>query len=146
MESYFGFLARLLTKSLEFRTSHGCDATGRCCGPVFPGANNEDCQKYAENQRHKRHHPGHPVETCRWRCSQHGRSILLHETLQRKVVAVAAIKRSHQFAAHAIGIRAAHVVALQQNLAAAAGAHQAMTEIAKPGGVACTHESDKGNR
>ena len=49
-----------------------------------------------------------------------------------------------EFAAHAVGVLAAYVIALQQNLAAAADAHQVMAQIFEAGVfVADTHEGEE---
>ena len=44
-------------------------------------------------------------------------------------VIVAVIERVHEFAAHALRVIAAYVIAFEKNLAAPADAHQAMSEI-----------------
>jgi hypothetical protein len=51
--------------------------------------------------------------------------------LQGKVIALAAVDCSHEFAAHAIRVLAADVIALEQDLVTAADTHQAMAEIAE---------------
>ena len=55
--------------------------------------------------------------------------VFLHEGLLDKAVAVATRDGGHEFVAHAVGIGAADVVAFEQNLAAAADAHQLMAEL-----------------
>ena len=60
---------------------------------------------------------------------QHHVAVLLHKTLQDQRIVVATLNAGDQFIAHALGIGAAHVVAFQQHLIAAAHAHQPMAQL-----------------
>jgi hypothetical protein len=57
----------------------------------------------------------------------------LHEGLLDQAVAIAASDGGHELVAHAVGIGAADVVALEQNLVASADAHQLMADFVKAG-------------
>jgi len=62
-----------------------------------------------------------------------------------QAVAVAAAEGGHQFVAHAIGIGAAHVIAFEKNLVAAANAHHLMAKFVEArGGISGADESEDG--
>jgi len=66
---------------------------------------------------------------------------LAAEGLFDQAVAVSAGQAGHEFVAHAVGVWAADVVALQQNLMAAADAHQLVAKFAEAGGwIAGAHQ------
>jgi hypothetical protein len=74
-----------------------------------------------------------------------GGSVFLHERLLDQAVAVAAADGGHQFVAHAVGVGAADVVALQQNLVAAADAHHLMADFVEARGrVAGAEQGEDG--
>ena len=62
-------------------------------------------------------------------------AVLLNERLQGEIVVVAAIECGCEFAAHAVGVLAADVIALEQDLVAAADAHQVMAQVVEAGVV-----------
>src|SRR5205807_1389459 len=148
MASYFGILLRLLTEPIKFGAGDRQDGarSGRG-GTLAPGAHDEDggCQSQRECQ--EGHDPGHAVKTGGGGSSDHGRAIFLNKALENEVVVVSAIEGGHQFAAHAIRIGAAHVVALQKDLAAAAHAHHLVAKLPETSTVVSgAHERDEGNR
>src|SRR5262249_54462241 len=82
------------------------------------------------------------VESGRGRRGQHCGPVFLHEGLQNEVVRVAAGERGLELIAHAVGVGAAHVVALQQDLTAAAGADHLVAELLEASVVARSHQQD----
>ncbi len=58
-----------------------------------------------------------------------GRPVFLNESLFDQAVAVAAGDSSHQFVAHHVGVGAADMVTFEEDLIAAADAHQLMAEL-----------------
>ncbi len=92
-------------------------------------------QQYGERERagknRERHDPRDTIEARSGGRGQHGVAVLLHEALQDQGIAVAALDAGNQLIAHAFGIGAAYMVALQQNLIAAAHAHQAVAQFVK---------------
>ncbi len=117
------------TKAFELRAADRQDAArSRQRRPFSPRQHDEYGGQQPQHQRQKRHDPCHPVETGAGRSGQHRGTVFLHEVLQRQIIVLAAIETRHEFAAHAIRISAAHVVAFQQNLAAAADAHQPVAQ------------------
>ena len=83
----------------------------------------------SDEQREKRHDPRGAIEAGRGRRSQYRGPVFLYEGLLDKAVAVSTSDGGHEFVAHAVGIRAADVVAFKQNLSAAADAHQLVAEL-----------------
>jgi hypothetical protein len=63
--------------------------------------------------------------------------------LFNQTVAISAGNRSHEFVAHAVGVRAADVVAFQKNLLAAADAHHLVTDFVEAGGRISGAEEDE---
>jgi hypothetical protein len=69
----------------------------------------------------------------------------LDEGLLDQAVAISAIDRCHEFIAHAVGIRAADVVAFQKNLFAAADAHHLVADFVEArGGIAGAEKDEDG--
>ena len=83
----------------------------------------------AQQQNCKRHNPCDAIKALRARRGQNGGAILLHKRLQDQIVVVALVDARNQLIAHALGSRAANVVALQQHLVAAATANHLVTEF-----------------
>ncbi len=89
--------------------------------------------------------PGGAIEALVGGRGEHGGAVFLHEGLLDQAVAVAAGDGGHQFVAHAVGVGAADVVAFEQNLVAAADAHQLVAEIVEAGsGIAGADEGEDG--
>ncbi len=103
-------------------------ASERPAPAVFPGQHDKDGGHQAQHKGQKRHDPRDPVEAGGGRRGQHRGTVFLYEVLQRQIVVFAAIETRHEFAAHAVGISAADVVALEQDLAAATDAHQLVAQ------------------
>jgi hypothetical protein len=107
-----------------------------------PGAHDETHQRKPEKQGRIRCDPGNAVKSGLLRGGEHGWTILLHERLQSEVIVITAVDRSNQLGAHPIGVAAADVIALEQDLTATAGAHQAMTEIIESGRIVASASKD----
>jgi len=103
-------------------------------GAVLPDANDVDDQTEAEDQDGERHDPRSAVKAAGGGSGEDGRSVFLHEGLLDEAVAVAAADGGHEFVAHAVGVGAADVVALEQDLVASADAHELMAEFVEAGG------------
>src|SRR5207302_2274752 len=140
-------LVSLIAELLEFQTSQGLDAVGESgCWTVAPGADHEDHGSETAEQGNEWHDPGDATKSAGAGSCHDGGAVFLDERLQREVVIIAAIERRRQLVAHAVGILAAHVVALQQYLVAAADAHQVMAEIAKARVlIADPHKGEQGD-
>lgn len=88
---------------------------------------------------------GGAVETFHGRRGQNRGSIFLHEALLDQAVTVSARDCGHEFVAHAVGSRAADVVAFQENLFAAADAHHLVTDFVEAGGgISGSEKSEDG--
>ena len=69
----------------------------------------------------------------------------MHEALEDEVVVAAFIERGEKLVAHFVRGLAADVVAFEQDLSAAAGAHHAVAEVFESGvGVSGTKEDEDG--
>src|SRR6266404_8898266 len=143
-QSYLRVLPGLAAKALKFAAADRQDAAGRGQRrPFSPRQHDEDGAQQAQDQRQKRHDPGHPVKTGAGRGGQNRGAVFLHEVLQGQIVVLAAIQSSHKFVAHAVGVGAAHVVAFQQNLVAATDAHQSVTKTVEASSVVTGAEEGK---
>jgi hypothetical protein len=70
----------------------------------------------------------------------------MNKTLQHKIVAVAALDAGHKLLAHAIGVSAADVIALDEHLVAAAHAHERVAEAIETRiGIAGAHGCHDGH-
>ena len=96
----------------------------------------------AAGKNRERHDPSHAIEAGRRGRGQHGVAVLLHEALQHQGIAVAALDAGNQLVAHALGVGAADMVAFQQNLVAAAHAHQAVSQFVEAGVAVGAEEGD----
>ena len=123
----------------RLRKASNCSAVGavgdRRPNGALPGTHQGHDACHGKRENHKGHDPGHAVEARRRRRGQHRVAVLLNETLQHQAVAVATLDGGHQLVAHAIGVGAADMVALQQHLVAAAHAHQAVAETIEAASV-----------
>ena len=98
-------------------------------------------------QRQIRNDPGHPIKTSLGGRSHYGCAVLLYEALQSEIVVVAAIHCSDQFAAHALGVGAADVIAFEQDLVAATDAHHSVAKVVHAGRlVASAKQREHGER
>ena len=96
---------------------------------IFPGADDQDDDAESDEQGDKGHDPRGAIKASgRGRGEDRG-AVFLHEGLLDEAVAVSAGDGGHEFVAHAVGIGAADVVALEQDLSATADAHQLMAEL-----------------
>ena len=75
-------------------------------------------------QRDEGHDPRGAIEAGAGGSGEDSRAVFLHERLLDQAVAVAAAHGGHEFVAHAVGVGAADVIALEKDLVAAADAHQ----------------------
>jgi hypothetical protein len=108
-------------------------------------ANDQHDQAEAKNQDDERNDVGYPVETFRGGRGQYRGAVFLNERLLDQAVAVSALDRGHEFGAHAVGGRAADVIAFQKNLIAAADAHHLMADFVKAGsGIASADQGEDG--
>src|ERR1700683_4762797 len=116
-------------------------------GRIFPRSNHRKDREESEKQRHKRHDPCGAIESRSARRSQHRWSVFLYESWLHQAVPIPAADGGHKFISHAIGIGAADMVTLQQNLVAAANAHELMTDFVEAGrGIAGAGEHEDGER
>ena len=115
-----------------------CDDGGRLAR--LPDTHQGHDAGHGKRKDHERHDPGNAVEAGgRWR-REYCVAVLLNETLQHKIVTVTALDGGHKLLAHAIGVRAANVIALEEHLVAAAHAHERVAEAIEARiGVARTH-------
>ena len=97
-------------------------------GRFFPRQHDQYGGQQPQHQRQKRHDPCHPIEPGASGSGQNRGTVFLYEVLQRQIVVLSAIQARNKFAAHPVRISAAHVIAFQQNLAAAADAHQPVAQ------------------
>ena len=115
-------------------------------GARLPQSHQPDGQDDCNHEHGEWHDPRDAIEAGRGRRGQHSVAVLLHEALQDERVVVTARQASGQFVAHAIRVGAADVVALQQNLIAAAGAHQLMAKLVEAGVGVGAEEDDSQQR
>jgi len=115
------------------------------CGAFFPGSNDQDDGGQAEAEGEKWNDPCGAIEAgVGWGCEDDG-SVFLYEALLDQAVAIAAGDCGHQFVAHAVGVGAADVIAFEEDLIAAANAHQLMAEILEArGGIAGADKGEDG--
>src|SRR5215471_4332484 len=146
--SYVGLLFGLLAELIEFGAAHGSDAIGQSGGgPVPPGAHDVDQNAAACQQSHEGHDPGGAIESRGRRSRENRGPIFLHESLFNQAITIASADGGHEFVTHHVGIGAAHVVALEQDLSAGADAHQLMAEFAEArAGIAGAGEGEHGGR
>src|SRR5207248_11650436 len=109
--------------------------------PFSPHANDENNQAYANHDYQIRHDPRKPVEAAIGWDGEHGCPVIQNEPLQHAVVGFSAINCRHQFVAHSRRVTAANVIALEQNLIAAADTHHLMAKAVDAHGViACAEQ------
>ena len=109
---------------VEVGTRHGLGDGAR-----LPQAHQPHGQDYGERKDRERHDPRDAVEAGGGGRGQHGVAVLLHEALQDQRIAVAAREAGGKLIAHAVRVGAADVIAFQQNLIAAAHAHELMAQL-----------------
>jgi hypothetical protein len=112
-------------------------------GGPFPSAGNQHNQAEAENRAAKgTTYAARSKPFAGW-SREHGWSVFLDEALLDQAVAVSASHRCQEFVAHAVGRRAANVVAFQKNLVAAADAHHLVADFVEAcGGVSGADQSE----
>jgi hypothetical protein len=103
---------------------------------ALPSPDHQHHQRGAHGQNGDWHDPGNDIEALHRRSREDCRSVLLHESLQYQIVVVAALQASREFDAHRFRLRAAHVIAFQQDLTAATATHEVMTETLEAWGIA----------
>src|SRR5258708_23386434 len=119
----------------ELSTGRGAQAAGNCGrGTILPGADNHHYQAKAENQSEEGQDVGGAVEALGSGSSENSGTVFLHEALLDQAVAVAARDGSHEFVPHAVGGRAADVIAFQKDLVAAADAHHLVADFSEASG------------
>src|ERR1019366_6180258 len=99
---------------------------GRAHAPALhkdPGA------EQAKDEQRGGHDPGDDVELREHGRGEGGGTVFVLEGGEDDVVRVAVVDGGAEFGEHAIGIGAADVVALDEDLGAAADAHQLVAEI-----------------
>jgi hypothetical protein len=119
----------LLPEDIKFGPSDWSDTAGGSSWAALPGTHDVNGQKNSKNQSRKGHDPSYAIEACRRGCCKNSGPVFLHKTLQREIVTVASINGGCEFTPHAIGIGASDVVTFQQNLTAAARAHELVAQI-----------------
>src|SRR5579859_5842911 len=117
---------------------------------AFPIANHCGSREGSGEKNRERRDPCDSVEAASgWR-SKYGCPEFLYKCLQNPVVAIVALDRRHELVPHAVGVRTADVVTLQQYLVASADAHHAMTKIvearAVPTGAEQAHRNQNRGR
>src|SRR5207244_2337969 len=105
-----------------------------------PHPYDKDDQRYSGQQREVRHEPCNTIEAAIRRCSEHERAVRLNEKLRDCTIRVAAVNRRSQFLLHARKVRTSQMIALEQNLIAAAHADDLMTDAVHTSGVASSQE------
>src|SRR5215470_17250895 len=101
--------------------ARGC---GRDRASPAPAANHFPNKIQREHRHDDGHQPGGAVEPFRGRLSENRGAVLLDEGLEREIVRLAARHALVEFAKHFVRITAANVIALAEDLIAAANAHQ----------------------
>ena len=107
--------------------------------PATPIADQKRETDDTQTERQIRHHPGDAIESAARRRDEHCGAIFLDKRLQSEVIALPAVYARSEFAAHAVGVGATHVVAFQQHLIASANAHQLVTESVKADVISRAH-------
>jgi hypothetical protein len=110
---------------------------------VLPCSNYEYDSDYTSTESDEGEDPCGAIEARGGGGGKDRGAVFLDERLLHQAVAIAAGNGGHEFVAHAIGIGAADVVAFEQDLAAAADAHQLVADFLETGGrIAGTGESE----
>jgi len=100
---------------------------------ILPSADHENHCDDSNPECHEWKDPGGAIEAGGGGSGEHRGSVFLDESLLYQAVIVAAAEGSHQFVAHAVGSGTADVVTLEQNLVAAADAHQLVADLGEAG-------------
>ena len=118
----------------------------RGSGAILPGANDENHDAMTPRPKvDEGEDPGGAIEAGGGGRGEHRGAVFLHEGLFDQAVAVAAADGGHQFVAHAVGVGAADVVAFEQNLVAAADAHELVADFVEAsGGIAGAGQGEHG--
>src|SRR5262252_5204354 len=100
---------------------------------ALPPHHDEYTRSHDGQQKHRYWcDPRSVIESSANRCSKHGRAILRRKPVENCCVRSARSNLLAQLANHAVGVRTPYMVALQQNLTAAAHADHLVAKSAKP--------------
>src|SRR6266700_615793 len=105
-----------------------------------PHPYDKDDQRYSDQQRQVRHEPCNAIKAAIRRRGEHERPIGLNKKLRDCTIRVAAVNSRVQFLLHARKIRTSQMIALEQNLIAAAHADDLMTDAVHTPGVVSSEE------
>src|SRR5260370_13691603 len=132
---------RLPANPLSHRISVRIDATSSTNGCPFPRPQlpdpNQKSSPHRSHQKHRyRSNPRHIVEASANRSRQHGRPILRRKPVQYRRIRPATRHLLPQLPNHPVGVRTAHVVALQQHLRTPAYADHLVPKPVEPRRIA----------
>src|SRR5882757_8364814 len=123
--------------------SFGCSGVGHACygwrGAFTPEVDEKGRSENGEKKDYGWHDPGGVIEASADGSSEDGGTVLGGEPVEDAGFCASRGKLLAEFVDHAAGIGAADVIALQQDLAAATGAHHLVADVIEAvGDVSCS--------